>query len=39
MNMPSKAERISFWQYSYARSSFVEARLECELLLKTNPNQ
>jgi hypothetical protein len=37
MTTPSQANRISFWQHSYARSSFVEARVECELLLKTNP--
>lgn len=37
MNAPSKAERISFWQHAYARSSFVEARLECDFLLSANP--
>lgn len=37
MNTPSKAERISFWQHAYARASFVEARLECELLINANP--
>lgn len=37
MNAPSKAERISFWQHSYARASFTEARIECEFLLRTNP--
>jgi hypothetical protein len=37
MEPPTQTERISFWQHSYARSSFVEARIQCELLLKTNP--
>lgn len=37
MDAPSQLDRISFWQHAYARSSFVEARLECELLLSTNP--
>jgi hypothetical protein len=37
MIAPTKAERISFWQHSYARASFTEARIECELLLSTNP--
>jgi hypothetical protein len=37
VNAPSKAERISFWQHAYARASFVDARLQCELLLSSNP--
>jgi hypothetical protein len=37
MSAPTQAERIRFWQHAYARSSFVEARLECEHLLNTNP--
>lgn len=37
MNAPTKAERIAFWQQSYARASFVHARLYIELLLNSNP--
>jgi hypothetical protein len=37
MTAPSKEERISFWQHSYARASFTEAKIECEFLLSTNP--
>lgn len=37
MNTPSKSERISFWQHSYARSSFIQARLFIDLLLRINP--
>ena len=37
MNTPSKAERISFWQHSYARASFIQTRLFIDLLLRVDP--
>jgi hypothetical protein len=37
MHTPTKAERISFWQHSYARASFVQTRLFIDLLLKLDP--
>lgn len=37
MNTPSKADRVSFWQHSYARSSFIQAHLFTELLLRISP--
>ena len=37
MNVPNKAERISFWQHAYARASFTDARIQCEFLLGSNP--
>jgi len=37
MNLPSRAERVSFWQHSYARSSFVQTRLFVDLLLQVDP--
>lgn len=37
MDIPTQLERIDFWEHSYARSSFVQARLFVELLLSTDP--
>jgi hypothetical protein len=37
MERPSQAERIAFWEHSYARASFVQARLYLELLLSADP--
>lgn len=37
MSIPSKAERISFWQHSYARAAFVQADEFIKLLLREDP--
>jgi hypothetical protein len=37
MSKPTEIERLEYWLYAYARSSFVQARQCLELLLKENP--